>query len=279
MVLGFRFLMDNQKNKYLWYTDTHLNRIDPITKFRFFSHLRKEEPKGIFLTGDISNGIMTPLDLKLLASWVPYPIYFVLGNHDYHYSSFEKTHDQIMDLCVKHSNLIWLTPKDPIELNKEVALIGTEGWYDARAESPQFLKATIDWMLTKDFRDLPDMNARVSAFRELSDKSCDLIKEKLNTALDKDYKTIYLLTHFPPWKEATRDVGTLFEKFWLPYNVNLSMGQAIEEVMKDRKKRNVTVLAGHTHKDCWIHVSRNIECRVNKAKYYGDVRNEEQLFI
>jgi hypothetical protein len=68
-------------------------------------------------------------------------------------------------------------------------------------------------------------------------------------------------------------------EFWLPYNVNLRLGKTIERIMKDRPKRNVTVLAGHTHTDCWIHVSHNIECKVNAAKYYGGMRNEEHIFI
>ena len=69
------------------------------------------------------------------------------------------------------------------------------------------------------------------------------------------------------------------EPFWLPYNVNLRLGKTIEDIMVDYKKRNVTVLSGHTHTDSWIHVSRNIECKVNKAKYYGNTRNEEHIFI
>lgn len=123
------------------------------------------------------------------------------------------------------------------------------------------------------------MNERVDAFRSLASQSVNLLEDKLQKALEQDFKTIYLLTHFPPWKEATRDVGKYTEKYWLPYNVNLGLGQMIERVMSDRKKRNVTVLAGHTHTDAWIHVARNIECKVNKAKYYGYVRNEEHIFI
>jgi predicted MPP superfamily phosphohydrolase len=267
------------KDKYLWYTDTHLDKVGPITKLRFLSRIKRENPKAIFLTGDISNGLMTCLDLKLLATCVKCPIYFVLGNHDYHFSSFDETHRKIRELCAKHPNLIWLTESGVVPLTDEVAVIGAEGWYDASNGKSSYLKVTPDWFLIKDLRELPTMEARIEAFKHLADKSCDLIEEKLETALAQDYKTIYILTHVPPWKEATRNVGTIFENFWLPYNVNIRLGKTIERVMQDRKKRNVTVLAGHTHTDCWIHVSRNIECKVNKAKYYGSLRNEEHIFI
>lgn len=265
--------------KYLRYTDTHLDKVAPWTKFRFISHIKKENPEGIFITGDISSGLMTSLDLRILASQVKCPIYFVLGNHDYHFSSFQKTHDNIRKLCQKYSNLVWMTESSVVHLSEEAALIGTEGWYDAGIGKPSYLAATPDWMLIEDLRKLPSMNDRIELFRSLADKSCEIIADKLEKALDQNYKTVYILTHFPPWKEATRDVGTFMEPFWLPYNVNLRLGKTIESLMKDRNKRQVIVLAGHTHSDCWIHVSRNIECKVNRAKYYGSLRNEEIIFI
>lgn len=267
------------KDKYLWYTDTHLDKVAPWTLIRFIHHIVKQRPHGVFLTGDISTGPTLCFHLRLLAKYIKCPIYFVLGNHDYHFTDIETQHQKLKVMCNEVKNLIWLTDSPVIDLNHEVALIGTEGWYDAQLGNPDYLKWTLDWMLTKDFRQLPSMKERVDAFRALAEKSCHLLEDKLEKALAQDFKTVYILTHFPPWKEATRDEGTILEKYYLPYNVNLGLGQMIERVMLDRKKRNVTVLAGHTHCDAWIHVSRNIECKVNKAKYYGYLRNEEHIFI
>ena len=267
------------KDKFLWYTDTHLDLVAPWTLANFIRRVRNEKPKGIFLTGDISNGVLTCFHLKILSKFVPCPIYFVLGNHDYHFCSMEEQHDKIRAMCRDYPNLIWLTESSVIGLNDEVALIGTEGWYDCQLGNPQYLRATLDWFLTEDFKQLPTMNERIDAFIKLADKSCDIIEKKLQQALDDGYKSVYILTHFPPWKEATRFEGTFLQKYHLPYNVNLRLGRTIERIMEERKKRNVTVLAGHTHSDCWIHVSRNIECKVNRAKYYAYGRNEEHIFI
>jgi Predicted phosphohydrolases len=267
------------KDKYLWYTDTHLDKVAPWTLLSFIKHIVEQKPKGVFLTGDISTGPLLCAHLRLMATFIKCPIYFVLGNHDYHFTSIEIQHENIRKLCKKYPNLVWLTESDVVDLNHEVAVIGAEGWYDAKLGNPKYLQATFDWFLTEDFRKLPTMEDRIALFREMSAKSCAILEDKLEKALEQDFKTIYLLTHFPPWKEATRDEGTILEPLYLPYNVNLALGQMIERVMKERKKRNVTVLAGHTHTDCWIHVSRNIECKVNNAKYYGSVRNEEHIFI
>jgi 3',5'-cyclic-AMP phosphodiesterase len=264
------------KNKFLWYTDTHFDRVAPWTLLKFVRYLRAQKPKGILLTGDISNGLLTGFHLKSLATLVDCPIYFTLGNHDYHFSSIENQHDKIKQICKDYPNLIWLTHSDVINLQSEVGLIGAEGWYDARLGDPKYLKATIDWMLIKDFKSL-SMEERIEKFRSLSQKSVVILKDKLEKALEQDYKTIYLLTHFPPWEEATRDTGTFMEKFWLPYNINLALGQMIEETMTPYKKRRVVVLTGHTHCPDYIRVSRNIDCQVG---YPGvSVKNSQIIYV
>jgi predicted phosphohydrolase len=267
------------KEKYLWFTDTHFDKVLPWTLATFIFHIIKENPKGIFLTGDIANGLLLEYYLKIIATFVKCPIYFVLGNHDYHYSSIEKVHEKVRKLCKKYPNLIWMTDAGVVPLNKDVALIGTEGWYDATNGTPLYLKFTIDWVLIEDFRKLPDINARIAAWRKLADESVSDLTVKLKSALDQNYKNIYVLTHFPPWKEATRDVGTIWERFLLPYNANIRLGDALTDMMGDYKDRDINVFSGHTHEDCWIQVSRNVECKVMKARYYGFIRNEEVIYI
>lgn len=132
------------KDKYLWYTDTHLDKVAPWTLARFISHIVNEKPKGVFLTGDISTGPLLCSHLKMMAKFIKCPIYFVLGNHDYHFIGFEKQHENIRKACKEYINLIWLTESDVINLHHEVALIGAEGWYDAQLGNPKYLKYTLD---------------------------------------------------------------------------------------------------------------------------------------
>lgn len=261
--------------KHLWYTDTHFK---PWTRHKVISCILKEKPKAIFLTGDISYGPTLIWDLEVLAKKTKVPIYFVLGNHDYHFSNIASVHSKIRKLCSKYSNLIWMTESGVVSLNKDTALIGGEGWYDIRIGNPKFIKFTFDWFMTSDFKKLPTMEDRFTAFRKLADESAAKLPILLETALQTN-KTVYLLTHFPPWEAAHRAEGTWMEEFWLPYNVNLALGKALEEVMARHLDKKLIVLAGHTHTDCWIHVSDNLECRVNKAKYTGVPRNEERIYI
>lgn len=263
------------KSKYLWITDPH---IKPWNRHKLLKLILDNNPVGIFLTGDITYGPNLVSDLNYLGERVGCNIYFVLGNHDYHGSSLEKTHNGIRELCIKHKNLIWMTEADIISINDKTALIGTEGWYDARNGDPKYIRYSLDWIFVSDFKSLPSMKERIEVFRKMADESADVLSKRLKIALNQ-HDTVYLLTHFPPWKEANRDVGTFMERLWKPYNVNLVLGGALETVMDNYSDKNLIVLAGHTHTDCWINVSSNIECRVNQAKYFGSIRNEEQIYI
>lgn len=269
------------RQKFLRYTDTHFGLLSFWSRWQFVRHVRKEQPKGIFITGDIANGIGSLLwTLEYFARHIACPIYFVLGNHDLHFSSIAKVKARVSALCDRYPTLVWMTEAGVVPLvSAKTALIGTEGFYDAENGNPAYLRLTLDWFLTREFRELPNMEARLAKFRALADESCLIIEKQLTAALDLGYKTIYLLTHYPPWPEATHDAGTIMEKFWLPYNANVRLGQTIERLMKGRKKRRLIVLAGHTHTSTHIQVSRNIECIVNDASYLHHVGNDLRMFI
>jgi Icc protein len=265
--------------RYVWYSDTHLNMAAlPFMKRLFVRRLQQARADGVIITGDISSGTSLESDLRFLAHAYDGPIYFVLGNHDYHRRHVESVHDDVRRLCQQHPNLHWLTDEPVTTLVDDVALVGTEGWYDAALGDPTLLRWTTDWALTLDFLHLPTMEARLERWRQMSRDSAKLIAERLEQAL-KHHHTVYVATHFPPWKQATRDEGKLLERFWLPYNTNTAMGEAIEKVMEGRKKRRVVVLAGHTHEPCHVRVSNAITCQVARASYLGQVNAEETIVL
>ena len=265
----------SMREKYLWITDPH---IKPWGRRQFLNTILNEKPKAIFLTGDISNSYQTLMgDLDFLGMRVGRPVYFVTGNHDYHGSDFETVHSGIRRLCNEHSNLVWIDEELPIALTEEVGIVGNRGWYDAFCGNTEFLKFTIDWWLIKDFRNLPNFNARIEMFRELAKKSAEEVCEKLLVALEQ-FKSVYLLTHFPTHKEANRCHSLLSEAFYEPYNTNIVLGKKLEEIMAKYKKRHLTVLSGHTHEAAIIHAARNIEVRVGKGSYFK-LTEDEIIYI
>lgn len=265
--------------KFAWYSDTHLNlSILPFLKRLFLRRLNNSGASGVFITGDVSSGRWIESDLKFLARHFSGPIYFVLGNHDYHGRHIESVHADVRRLSKKYSNLRWLTEEPIISLAEDVALIGNEGWYDTSLGNSDLLRYTTDWLVTFDFLHLNNHEERLEMWSNMAKKSAELISEKLITALDTN-KTVYILTHFPPWKEATKTAGTRLEKLWLSYNTNAIMGATIEKIMNERKDKRVVVLSGHTHMPCHIRVSNSIECIVSRASYLGRVTPEETIII
>ena len=72
----------------------------------------------------------------------------------------------------------------------------------------------MDRWCTMDFKDRT-FGEQLDLFKKMAQVSANQIGRKLTKALE-NHKSVYILTHVPPWKEATRDEGTLFEKFWFP---------------------------------------------------------------
>lgn len=266
--------MISKRKRYVFLTDTHIKFFG---RYKLLNTILDQHPHGVFLTGDISEGPTFLSDLEFLGSRIGRPLYFVHGNHELWFSSFEKVKTGIQKLCYKYQNLIWMTRSGIVPLNKKTAVVGTEGWYDGRGGNSDYIKYTFDWFLIKEFRKLPNMKARLEMMREIADKSAKMMVERLEEAME-NYKSVYLLTHMPPWIEANRADGLFSEAFWAPYHCNIIMGQELERAMKKYKKRNLIVLCGHTHQPLTIQVSRNIECRVGRGSYIH-VSDEDLIYI
>lgn len=251
------------RQNYVWLSDTHFWY---WSRAKLLNLMLDERPKGLFLTGDISNSAWLLLkDLKFLAKGLNIPIYFVLGNHCNYGSSFETTSQQVSELCNRYSNLKWLTQSDVISLNDDTAIIGDMGWYDCNAGIKSFIKFTFDWFMISDFRRLPNWAARFAKFKQLAQDSANNIAVKLREAL-KNHKTVYLLTHFPPYKEASIYRNWFDKLFYEAYNTNETLGKELDVVMSEHKDSKLIVLSGHTHVPT-TYIRGNIECRVGKGSY------------
>ena len=261
--------------KYFWITDSHFNFVAKTKLIGFFIDLQCAVPYGIFITGDISTGPLVAKHLQCMAKIVHCPIYFVLGNHDAYRASFEEVEKSIVRLTKSEQNLVYMTNSDPIELSSDVAVIGHDGWYDAKWRDPYTPLIFIwDFFFIKDFRSLFSNKERMDVVRERAKRASESIAEKLKLAL-KDHSTVYLLTHIPPWPNVGR---WLIDKFWMPYNSSKVIADEIVNIMNQHKDKNLIVLAGHSHLRRRAIISDNIELRVGFAKH-GQTIIEEVIRI
>jgi len=265
--------------RYLLYSDTHLNFTLPWTQYNFVAQLKEENPDGLILTGDIACGLTIEYFLSFIVKQLKIPIYFVLGNHDFYSRSIKDVYSSITKLCSKYSNLHWMNNIEHLSLKEnEVGIIGHDGWYDGRIGNPIYLGYNLDWIMIEEFRKLKSFDEKFAFGQNLANKSTEFLKIKLEKALEI-YQTVYILTHMPICKEASRGVGSGLEEFWLPYNVNCNMGKMIEDMMKDRNNQKVIVVCGHVHVASITHVAHNIECIVQAGKYLGGPTEHNTLYI
>lgn len=262
--------------KCAWLSDTHLNLLETEETLAFVRHLNSKKSDAIFLSGDISSGFEVINGLTTLAEHYLGDIYFVLGNHDYYKLFISETRDMVRDLCLKYSNLHYLTSDRFQSLGNSTAIVGDDGWYDGLWRNPltSFIFAW-DWYLIKDFRSLFSTSERLAFMRELATEAVLRVQEKLEAAF-RTHDKVYLLLHVPPW--PGKNSSKILDAFWKPYNSSKLMAVFLEDFMSTRNHKQLIILSGHTHIRRREIISSNIELRVAEADF-GSPQVEDFIFI
>jgi hypothetical protein len=190
-----------------------------------------------------------------------------LGNHDFYKGSYEQVRDDIRHVAQKHENLKWLSDLDVIKLNDSVALIGHEGWGDAR-----YGKFMINGSVPRDFMLIEDLvklkrEQYVAKLNRLGDISAEHIGRVLRQAV-KDFEKIFLITHVPPFREASigKDLRICDDQKLTFYSCK-AVGDVITEIMEENPANHLKVLCGHTHQKCELQVSDNLRVQVKESGY------------
>ena len=250
----------------LWLTDIHLNFLKPVQLDKFYQLVKAAEPDCLLISGDIGEAPRLQWYMQQLENRLPYPIYFVLGNHDYYGASFADVRTLTTGIVGRSRRLRWMTNSGVVELAPEVGLIGHEGWADGRAGDYFNSKVLLnDYLAIRDFVGLDEMR-RYKLLNQLGDEAARYIGEWLPTALEK-YPQVVLLTHVPPFTEACWHEGGISDQDWLPHFVCQAAGEAIVNVMADYPDRQVTVLCGHSHGQGSIQVRDNLRVLTGGAEY------------
>ena len=113
-------------------TDIHLNFVEPDRLQEFIERIVDAAPDIVLIGGDTAESRDVVHYLSLLDDQLQRPIYFVLGNHDFYYSSIAHVRQDIRTLCLERKNLVYLTDTSCIEVTPHIGLVGHDGWADAR---------------------------------------------------------------------------------------------------------------------------------------------------
>jgi len=262
------------KFRIAWITDPHLNFLRPEALKSFIKDIKLQDPTDVFITGDIAEAPSLVTYLELLDDCLQIPIWFVLGNHDYYRGSIKKVREKMVEMTQGDNNLCWMPRTDYQKLSDKTAVVGVDGWCDGRLGDAEGSRVLMnDWRLIKELRDLGNFNSDpyykdklLPYTRELADKEAKELRPKLDLALER-FEHVYVLTHVPPWKEATWHEGNHSDDDWLPWFSCKAVGAAIEGAASRYPDKDVTVLCGHTHGSGESQITDNVRAITAGANY------------
>jgi predicted phosphohydrolase len=243
----------------------------------FCAALAHEEPDAILITGDIAEAPSLPSLLPIVAAELKTPLYFVLGNHDYYRGSIPRVRAVVTDLCRRSSWLSWLPEAGVVELAPDVALVGVDGWADARlgdyVRSPVVLN---DYLLIAELAGLGRAE-RQGRLHALGDAEAARLAELLAEALAR-FRRVIVATHVPPFKEACWHEGRISNDDWLPHFTCRAAGEVLRRAATDHPDRKIRVLCGHTHSPGTADILPNLRVVTGGAEY-GEPRVQGTLEI
>ena len=269
----------------IWATDIHLSHANEWAIDTFLNAIKTSKSKVVILGGDISVAKMIVEHLEFMAKELPNKqIYFVLGNHDYYGPWPMKTTANIVaETADETSNLHYLDRGGPVKLSKETTLIGSGLWCDWRAGN---WKTSPVWL--NDYHAIPDLNkARMGyepnisrwampeihaldlavELREIAQKHTDQLEKDLIKAIDAGCKKVIVLTHVPPFWEASFYNGKVQDGDWAPHFVCQVAGDMLKKHMEKHKDIEMLVLTGHTHGSGEGNILPNLKVINGGAKY------------
>ncbi|MCX7125438.1 MAG: metallophosphoesterase [Gammaproteobacteria bacterium] len=257
--------------KLTWLTDIHINFLDENERLQFYQKIIRKKCDGVLISGDIAEGNSVVDLLTEMTDTIQKPIYFVLGNHDYYFSSVASITKDLTKLTKTHSGLFWLNISGIQVLNESTILLGQDGWADGRLGDYQNSRVVLNdsRLITELFQQrIVGKNQLLQKMQSLADSDAKNLKSDLLKAIAHNPKKIIILTHVPPFKEACLYQGKISGNDWLPFFGSKATGDVLLEIAQQNTDIEFLVLCGHTHgKACYTPLN-NLMVKAGGAEYY-----------
>jgi len=252
--------------KVLWINDIHLEFLDDRKRKLFLSRLSRSEADCILIAGDIGQEPSVISYLEEMEAVLQRPVYFALGNHDYYYGSISSTRASVRDLDGRVRFLRWVNDSGTISLTPKTVLIGHDGWGDGRLGDFRSSRVELnDFLLIKELSGLSGQE-RLQRIMMLGDEAAQHFSKILPEAL-RVANHVVVLTHVPPFVEASWYRGRHSEPDFLPFFTCKAAGDVLKTAMEDHPDKQMTVLCGHTHGGGQSQILPNLVAYTGAARY------------
>jgi len=248
-----------------WVTDIHLDFLTDEQTDRFFAEIVETGADGVVVTGDIALATTIVGLLRRMGRAVDMPVWFVLGNHDFYGGSIPAVRAAVTELS-REGQVVWLPAADGVELSPSTALVGHDGWGDARLGNVDGTPVLLtDFVVIAELAGV-DRATLTARLRRLGDEAADHLARVLPEALES-HEHVLVLTHVPPFQEACWHRGGYSDDDWLPYFTCKALGDVLLSEARRRPDRQITVLCGHTHSGGECHPLPNLRVLTGAAEY------------
>lgn len=249
-----------------WLTDIHLDHADDDTIDALLAEVENEGVDGLVLTGDLSVAAKLPAHLSRIVEALDRPAWFVLGNHDYWGTAVEPLREVMRRIPELEPRLRWLPAAGPIQLSEKTALVGVDGWADARNGDVEGSPIRL-----RDYQHIADLvkdefEDALDAVRALADADAAQLTALLEAAQPMA-PTLLVATHVPPFVEAARFKGQVTHPHWLPWVTCRAVGDALLSFADAHPETQLEVLCGHQHHPADEHLRPNLRVRCGEAHY------------
>jgi predicted phosphohydrolase len=250
----------------VWSTDLHLNFVEQPTLDEFIGRLADASPDVLILSGDIADSGTIADYLTQLDDQLECPICFVMGNHDYYLGSIHQVRQQIRQLCASREKLIYLSETSFVEISDEVAIMGHDGWADARIGSYETSMVMMnDYRLIDEFAGI-GKRERWAILKSLGDEAAAMIRQELPRAMER-FPNVFCVTHVPPLRAACWYNGRISDDEWAPHFTCKAVGDALLEIARQHPRCELTVVCGHTHSSGTCQPLPNMQIVTGGAEY------------
>jgi predicted phosphohydrolase len=256
--------------KTAWITDPHLNFLTTSDIKEFAKSIRATDAELCLITGDIGESPSLHHILGVLDANIDMPIYFVLGNHDFWHSSMREVREGVTEITKSGTRLMYMGHGDVIQITPKTIIIGVDGWYDGLAGVGPNGGTLRLWDSTyiEDLK-LPTEFQHAEKLKKLGKESADITEAMLIEANKYEQATDWLLlTHVPPFREASWHDGRIGSDMAAPLFVNKQLGERLMVLMEyEYPDKNLTVLCGHTHHKAEYSPLPNLTVKCGGATY------------
>lgn len=251
-----------------WVTDPHLNFLESEALNTFCLEVAAQSVDGLIITGDIAEADSVIPILSKLDQTLSFPIYFVLGNHDYYGGSIRETRARVRQWAASSERSIWLPAAGIIPLTERSALIGHGGWGDGQIGDFIASEITLnDYRMITELRGLPK-HELLNSLKALGEDAAVALAEQLKRTV-RQYEETILVTHVPPFLESCWYQGEATLNEWTPHFTCGAVGTMLSHMMMEHPQHMLRVYCGHTHNAGVAEIAPNIVVHTGGAEYHA----------